>query len=89
VNDPTFSEWSEPAEITEPIQLQCPLGRFCQYKLILQSQYGTDSPLIREIVVACTVPNLAPQIESVTAGRIKGAGKEGFFKISFAAKDDN
>jgi hypothetical protein len=89
VNDPTFSEWSEPAEITEPIQLKCPLGRFCQYKLILQSQYGTDSPLIREIAVACTVPNLAPQIESVTASRVKGAGKEGVFKISFAAKDDN
>jgi hypothetical protein len=89
VNDPTFSEWSELAEITEPIQLKCPLGRFCQYKLILQSQYGTDSPLIREIAVACTVPNLAPQIESVTASRIKGAGKEGVFKISFAAKDDN
>jgi len=89
VNDPTFSEWSEPAEITEPIQLQCPLGRFCQYKLILQSQYGTDSPLIREIAVACTVPNLAPQIESVTVSRIKGTSKDGVFKISFVAKDDN
>jgi len=89
VNDPTFSEWSEPVEITEPIQLQCPLGRFCQYKLILQSQYGTDSPLIREIAVACTVPNLAPQIESVTVSRIKSAGKDGVFKISFVAKDDN
>jgi hypothetical protein len=89
VNDPTFSEWSEPAEITEPIQLQCPLGRFCQYKLILQSQYGTDSPLIREIAVASTVPNLAPQIESVTVSRVKGAGKDGVFKIGFAAKDDN
>ena len=89
VNDPTFSEWSEPAEITEPIQLQCPLGRFCQYKLILQSQYGTDSPLIREIAVACTVPNLAPQIESVTVSRVKSTGKDGVFKISFVAKDDN
>jgi len=89
VNDPTFSEWSEPAEITEPVQLKCPLGRFCQYKLILQSQYRTDSPLIREIAVACTVPNLAPRIGSVTASRIKSAGKQGVFKISFAAKDDN
>jgi hypothetical protein len=89
VNDPTFSEWSEPAEITEPVQLQCPLGRFCQYKLILQSQYGTDSPLIREIAVACTVPNLAPQVESVTVSRIKGAGKDGVFKISYVTKDDN
>jgi len=89
VNDPTFSEWSEPAEITAPVQLQCPLGRFCQYKLILQSQYGTDSPLIREIAVACTVPNLAPRVESVTVGRIKSAGKQGVFKISHVTKDDN
>jgi len=89
VNDPTFSEWSEPAEITAPVQLQCPLGRFCQYKLILQSQYGTDSPLIREIAVACTVPNLAPRIESVAVSRIKSAGKQGVFKISYVTKDDN
>jgi hypothetical protein len=34
VNDPTFSEWTEPVEIIEPVQLKCPLGRFCQYKLI-------------------------------------------------------
>jgi hypothetical protein len=89
VNDPTFSEWTEPAEITEPVQLQCPLGRFCQYKLILQSQYGTDSPLIREIAVASTVPNLAPRVESVTVSRIKSAGKQGVFKISHVTKDDN
>jgi len=89
VNDPTFSEWSEPTEITAPVQLQCPLGRFCQYKLILQSQYGTDSPLIREIAVACTVPNLAPRVKSVTVSRIKSTGKQGVFKIGYVTKDDN
>ena len=89
VNDPTFSDWSEPVEITAPVQLKCPLGRFCQYKLILQSQYGTESPLIREIAVASTVPNLAPQVESVAVSRIKSSGKEGVFKISFKAEDDN
>jgi len=89
VNDPTFSQWSEPAEMTGPVQLQCPLGRFCQYKLILQSRYGAGTPLIREIAVACTVPNLAPQVESVTVSRIKSATKEGAFKISYVTKDDN
>lgn len=89
VNDPTFSEWSEPAEVTEPVQLQCPLGRFCQYKLILQSQYGTDSPLIREIATACTVPNLAPRVESVAVSQLKSAAKQGVFKISYVTKDDN
>lgn len=89
VNDPTFSAWSEPVEITEPVQLTCPLGRFCQYKLTLRSQLGTESPLVREIAVASTVPNLAPKVESVTAGPISAPNKQGFFKIGFVARDDN
>jgi len=89
VNDPTFSEWTEPVEITEPVQLRCPLGRFCQYKLLLQSEDGAKSPLVREIAVASTVPNLAPKVESVTVSRVAAAGKTGVFKISYKAKDDN
>jgi len=89
VNDPTFSQWSEPADVTGPVQLQCPLGRFCQYKLILQSKYGTTSPLIREVAVACTVPNLAPRVQSVTVSRLKSSSKEGVFKIGYVTKDDN
>jgi len=89
VNDPTFSEWTELVEVSEPIQLNCPLGRFCQYKLVLQSEDGDKSPLIREIAVASTVPNLAPKVESVTVGRVSTASKKGFFKISYKTKDDN
>lgn len=89
VNDPAFSQWSEPVEVTKPVQLPCPLGRFCQYKLVLQSRHGRGSPVIREIAVASTVPNLAPRVESVSVTRTKGAGKEGVFKISYTAKDDN
>lgn len=89
VNDPTFSKWSEPVVVTEPVQLDCPLGRFCQYKLILQSRNGAKSPLIREIAVASTVPNLAPKVTSVAVNRISTGPKEGFFKISFATKDAN
>ncbi len=89
VNDPTFSQWSEPVEVTEPVQLSCPMGRFCQYKLILKSDVDDKSPLIREIAVANTVPNLAPKVESVTIARVTAAGKKGFFKISYNTKDDN
>ena len=89
VNDPTFSDWSEPAEVIGPIQLRCPAGRFCQYKLTLQSHDGKKSPLVREIAVANTVPNLAPKVESVSAERIEALGKTGMFKISYKAKDDN
>ena len=89
VNDPTFSEWTELVEVSEPIQLNCPLGRFCQYKLVLQSEDGAKSPLIREIAVASTVPNLAPKVESVTVAQVATASKKGFFKISYKTKDDN
>jgi outer membrane protein assembly factor BamB len=89
VNDPTFSDWTELTEVTEPVQLRCPLGRFCQYKLVLRSKDGRKSPLIREIAVASTVPNLAPRIESLKVDRITAAGKAGVFKISYKAKDDN
>ena len=89
VNDPTFSQWTEPVEIDEPIQIECPLGRFCQYKLVLQNEDGDTSPLIREIAVASTVPNLAPKVEAVTVARVATAGKKGFFKISYRTKDDN
>ncbi len=89
VNDPTFSVWTEPVEVTDPVQLGCPLGRFCQYKLVLQSTKGPASPIIRAIAVAGTVPNLAPKVELVTVGRIEAPAKTGVFKISFKTKDDN
>ena len=89
VNDPTFSEWTELVEVTQPVQLRCPLGRFCQYKLVLQSEDDSLSPIIREIAVASSVPNLAPKVESVDVSPIAAPGKQGEFKISYKAKDDN
>jgi len=89
VNDPTFSEWTELTEVTEPVQLRCPVGRFCQYKLVLETQDGQKTPLVREIAVASTVPNLAPRIETVDMSRLSNPGKEGTFKISFKASDEN
>jgi hypothetical protein len=35
------------------------------------------------------VPNLAPRVESVSISRVESAGKQGVFKISYTAKDDN
>jgi len=87
INDPTFSDWTELVEVIEPVQLHCPLGRFCQYKLVLQSEDGNESPLIREVAVASSVPNLAPKVKSVSIDRI--AQKEGLFKISYKTEDDN
>ncbi len=89
VNDPTFSNWTDLVEVTEPVQLRCPLGRFCQYKLVLQSEQGRTSPVIMEIAVASAVPNLAPKVKSVSVNRVEAPGKTGVFKISYKAEDDN
>ncbi len=89
VNDPTFSEWTEPVPITEPVQLRCPIGRFCQYKLTLETEDGQKTPLIREVAVASTVPNLAPKVDSVDVSRLAAPGKEGIFKLSYKASDTN
>jgi len=87
VNDPTFSPWTEPVAVTGPTQLRCPLGRFCQYKLVLKSSDGMKSPLVREVAVAHTVPNLAPNVESVSIDRLEG--KPGVFKVGYKVTDDN
>ncbi|MCF7974845.1 MAG: hypothetical protein K9N55_13585 [Phycisphaerae bacterium] len=90
VNDPTYSEWTEPVLITEPVQLTCPLGRFCQYKLILKSELGNETPLIREVAVASTIPNLAPVVQAVDVARQRTrTGKTDIYEISYKTRDDN
>jgi len=89
INDPTFTDWTKEAELKGPVQMQCPLGRFLQYKLILKSAVGKKTPVIREVAVANTIPNLKPVVESVNVERLGDSGKEGLFKISYKAKDDN
>ena len=87
-NDPTFSPWSEPVEVTEATQLTCPLGRFCQYKLTLETADADRTPVIREVAVSHVVPNLAPKVLSVTAAR-GDKKKPGQFQITYKAADDN
>jgi WD40 repeat protein len=89
INDPTFSEWTAPVEVTEPVQLQCPTARFCQYKLFFHSADGNKTPLVKRVAVASTVPNLAPKVESVKAERDPSSAKAGVFKITYKAVDKN
>ena len=88
-NDPTFSEWSAAVEITEPVQLDCPVGRFCQYRLELFSEDGTETPTIREVAVAHVVGNLPPRVNFVKALRSGSKEKPGQFQVNFNASDAN
>lgn len=89
INDPTFSPWTEAIEVTQPTELTCPAGRFCQYRLELKSDDGKKSPLVREVAVAHTVPNLAPKVVAISVARQEAPDKKGIFKISYKAFDDN
>ncbi len=89
VNDPTFSPWTPPKSVSGPVQLDCPAGRFCQYRLIFKTATGTATPVVRQVAVACTVPNIAPRVESVVVTRNETPNKQGTFKITYKAQDDN
>ncbi len=89
VNDPTFSDWTDVVEITKPVQLRCPSGRFCQYKLVLESGLGSETPIVREVAIAHTIPNLSPKVETVSVNRTEVKTKHGMFKVSFKATDEN
>jgi len=87
-NDPTFSPWTKAVELTEATQITCPLGRFCQYKLTLETTDAGKTPVIREIAVPHLVPNLPPRVLSVTAAKWDKS-KPGRFNITYKAEDDN
>lgn len=69
-NDAAFSSWTQDAKLTEPVQLDCPVGRFLQYRLTLQSDQPDKTPIVRETAAAYVVPNLPPKVIAVTAARM-------------------
>ncbi|MCD4830386.1 MAG: hypothetical protein K8R02_01100 [Anaerohalosphaeraceae bacterium] len=86
-NDPTYSEWTKPVKISEPVELEVPLGRFCQYKLLLSGN-GKVTPIIRQTATAFVIPNLKPKVTSVKTDSGKG-DDSAMIKIIFAAEDSN
>jgi outer membrane protein assembly factor BamB len=89
-NDATLSAWSHETAITKATDLDCPVGRFGQYRLTLSSDpEGKETPVIREVTVAHAVPNLAPNVLAVKAERSRDKKTPHLIDISFAAKDDN
>jgi len=87
-NDETFSDWTKPVRIEGPAELDIPLGRFCQYKLIFSGD-SADTPIVREVAAAYMIPNLRPKVTKVEAGAIDKKENKGLINISFAAEDKN
>ncbi len=86
-NDPSFSPWGEPVELKAAALLNCPVGRFGQYKLILKSRTPGVSPRVGAVSVAHVVGNLAPILNAVNIVRVKG--KPGVLAVNFEAVDRN
>ncbi len=88
INDKTFSPWTAAVDIAGPTDLTVPLGRFCQYKLVLTSANGKKTPVIREITTAYVMPNLAPVVEDITIERPE-KDQPSKAVIKFNAADEN
>ena len=89
-NDATFSDWSDAKVLTKPTVLDCPVARFCQYRLTLTSDAGGNTtPVVRQVTAAHVIPNLAPNVISIKAERARDKKKPTMIEITFTAKDDN
>jgi hypothetical protein len=89
-NDATFSDWSETTVLTEATVLDCPVARFCQYRLTLTSNADADvTPVVRQVTAAHVIPNLRPNVVSVQAERSRDKKKPYVIEVAFSAKDAN
>jgi streptogramin lyase len=88
-NDPTFSDWTSDVAMTRPTDLNCPLGRYCQYRLTLKTTNPAVSPIIREAAVASVIPNLSPKVTAVRIQRSRDKNKPTIYEVAIIAADDN
>ncbi|MBW8014828.1 MAG: hypothetical protein FVQ82_01455 [Planctomycetes bacterium] len=88
-NDPTFSDWTEDTPVIDATQLECPIGRYCQYRLTLSTDDNKKTPLIDRIAVPHVIDNLAPKVTAVRTSRSKDSKQPATKQISFSAVDAN
>ena len=86
--DASFSEWSEPVKIESPVLLECPVGRFAQYRLSFSgNEFST--PKVNETAISYVVMNMPPVVELVAAAKNPDPQKTGELKIAYKAFDAN
>jgi hypothetical protein len=88
-NDPTFSPWQSEKELTMPQDLDCPVARYLQYRLIFDRSQSADGAVLREAAVACSIPNIPPRVQSVQVQQNKDKQKSSLFQIGSRAADEN
>jgi hypothetical protein len=88
-NDPTFSDWTEDTAVIDATQLECPVGRYCQYRLTLSTDDAKKAPIVSRIAIPHVVGNLPPRVTAVRSSRSKDPKQPATVKISFMAIDSN
>ena len=88
-NDATFSDWTEDVAITQATDLNCPLGRFCQYRLTLKTSDIALSPMVREVAAASVIPNLAPKVRAIKIQRSRDKKTPFMYEVALAVSDEN
>lgn len=88
INHPAFSDWTAPQRIEQPAETDVPLGRYCQYKLILKTNRPSITPMVNKASIAYVVPNLAPDLEEIKTQTTEQTPQH-ILQISYQAKDEN
>lgn len=88
-NDPTFSKWTDDITVTDATQIECPVGRYCQYRLTLSTDDNKNTPLVSRVTIPHVIDNLAPKVTSVRTMRSKDPKQPENIQISFIAVDAN
>ncbi len=86
-NSPTFGSWTDELEIKNPVQLDVSPARFCQYKIIFETDNPQATPLLSQVALAYVVPNIAPNVTSLDVSPAEN--KPDTLKIEYEAKDEN
>lgn len=66
--DSAWEPWTTPVPAARFVPLTSPPGRFLQYRLTFTAGANSASPLLRELEIAYRIPNMPPQVASISVG---------------------
>jgi hypothetical protein len=83
-----MSDWSKPVAASGATELNCPVARFAQIKIILEGN-GKETPAVYAAAIASVVPNIEPVISSIKTKRSPQESAAGIILINVTAADEN
>lgn len=90
--DKTWSPWSAPLTIPGSRQVDCPPGRFAQYRIQLVTEEPSSTPELRSVTVRYQSINLPPEIRGITIPNLSegdGATRQTQLNLKWEVVDPN